>query len=57
VDPKLGPIGDHGGATPTLLPLAGSPALGKGQSCPAFDQRGTARSTSNCTAGSVEGTQ
>jgi hypothetical protein len=55
-DPQLGALGDHGGPTPTLLPATGSPALGKGQSCPATDQRGQARPSSNCTAGAVEGT-
>ena len=55
-DPQLGALGDHGGPTPTLLPATGSPALGKGQSCPATDQRGRARPSSNCTAGAVEGT-
>jgi predicted outer membrane repeat protein len=56
-DAKLSPMADNGGATPTMLPQTGSPALGKGQNCPAFDQRGTARPSSNCTAGAVEGTQ
>jgi len=56
-DPMLGAIGSNGGPTPTMLPQAGSPALGIGQSCPATDQRGDARPASNCTAGAVEGTQ
>jgi hypothetical protein len=55
-DPKLGAIGDNGGPTPTLLPQAGSPALGIGQSCPATDQRGVTRPSSGCTSGAVEGT-
>jgi hypothetical protein len=56
-DPTLSPIGSNGGPTPTMLPKAGSPAIGLGQSCPATDQRGTARPSSGCTAGAVEGTQ
>jgi hypothetical protein len=55
-DPQLGALGDHGGPTPTMLPATGSPALGNGQSCPATDQRGQPRPSSNCTAGAVEGT-
>jgi predicted outer membrane repeat protein len=55
-DPALGALGDHGGATPTMLPGIGSPALGHGQGCPATDQRGNARPSSNCTVGAVEGT-
>jgi hypothetical protein len=52
-DPLLGPLGDNGGPTETLLPAAGSPAVGLGTDCPATDQRGTARSEP-CTAGAVE---
>ncbi len=54
-DPMLGPIGDHGGPTPTRLPASGSPAIGHGVSCPATDQRGMSRPSSGCTAGAVEG--
>lgn len=54
-DPLLGAVGDHGGPTPTLLPSATSPALGAASNCPAFDQRGRARSAASCTAGAVEG--
>jgi hypothetical protein len=54
-DAKLGPLGDHGGPTPTLVPASGSPALGAGQSCPTTDQRGNARPATNCTIGAVEG--
>jgi predicted outer membrane repeat protein len=54
-DPMLGTLGDHGGAVPTLLPAAGSPALGRGTNCPATDARGMTRSSSSCTAGAVEG--
>jgi hypothetical protein len=54
-DPDLGALGDNGGPTTTLLPAAGSPALGIGQSCPPVDQRGVARPASDCTSGAVEG--
>lgn len=54
-DPMLGALGDHGGATPTRLPAAGSPAIGHGVSCPATDQRGMSRPASGCTSGAVEG--
>ena len=30
VDPLLAPLGDYGGPTPTMPPLPGSPAIGKG---------------------------
>lgn len=38
-------LGDHGGPTPTCVPLHGSPAIDAGNSnnVPAFDQRGVAR--------------
>jgi CSLREA domain-containing protein len=48
LDPKLGPLSDNGGDTPTHAPLTGSPALntgnpavpgGGGQACEARDQR------------------
>jgi CSLREA domain-containing protein len=44
-DLKLGPIGLHGGATRTLIPKAGSPALdvGTGSGAPTVDQRGIVR--------------
>jgi predicted outer membrane repeat protein len=53
-DANLGALGDNGGATPTMVPQAGSPALGLGQNCPPFDQRGQPRPTSGCAAGAVE---
>ncbi len=52
-DPQLGELGDHGGPTETLVPGAGSPAIGIGTGCPATDQRGEPRSDP-CTAGAVE---
>lgn len=44
-DPKLGPLGDYGGPTPTVPLLAGSPAIDGGNTAtaPATDQRGRAR--------------
>lgn len=53
-DPLLGPLGDNGGETETMLPGAGSPALGLGSDCPPADQRGEPRSAVSCTAGAVE---
>jgi len=55
-DPLLGTLGDHGGAVPTLVPMAGSPAVGRGTGCPATDARGMPRSSGKCSAGAVEGT-
>ena len=51
-----GALGDHGGPTPTFLPLAGSPALGiGGGSCPATDQRGMGRPHGlGCDTGAVQ---
>jgi hypothetical protein len=50
-DPKLGPLQNYGGLTPTLLPLAGSPVLGAGDPdfAPATDQRGQPRPPSGLT--------
>lgn len=42
-DPKLGPLQDNGGPTYTHALLAGSPALNRGASTLATDQRGTPR--------------
>ena len=44
VDPKLSPLGDYGGPTPTMTPLPGSPAIG-GTAIGAtkIDQRGQPR--------------
>jgi hypothetical protein len=40
-DPLLGPLADNGGPTRTMVPLPGSPAIGKGDihAAPDFDQR------------------
>jgi polymorphic membrane protein len=54
-DPLLGALGDNTGPTSTMLPAAGSPAIGIGTMCPAQDQRGIARRTpSGCTSGACE---
>ena len=56
--PLLSPLGPHGGPTPTMLPLAGSPAVdaaGTGPPCPAIDQRGFHRPRGPaCDSGAVE---
>jgi hypothetical protein len=52
-DPRLGELGDHGGPTPTLVPAAGSPAIGAATGCPPTDQRGEPRGEP-CTSGAVE---
>jgi hypothetical protein len=52
-DPLLGALADNGGPTQTMLPAAGSPAIGKGMNCPPTDQRGEPRK-SPCTLGAVE---
>lgn len=53
----LGPLGDHGGATQTLLPGAGSAAIDAIDctNAPALDQRGVPRPQgTQCDAGAVE---
>jgi hypothetical protein len=63
-DPDLGPLADNGGPTETMMPMAGSLAIGKIPSapattlngihvCPRTDQRGVA-SFGSCTIGAVE---
>lgn len=56
-DPKLGPLADNGGFTPTMLPGTGSSAIDTGtcSGAPATDQRGVARPQGNgCDVGAVE---
>jgi hypothetical protein len=59
-DPRLGPLHDNGGPTPTMALLAGSPAIDlvpatSGQLCPDTDQRGLARPQgASCDAGAYE---
>jgi hypothetical protein len=52
-DPLVGALRSQGGPTETAAPAAGSPAIGRGTSCPATDQRGLARAAA-CTCGAVE---
>lgn len=53
-DPMLGDLGDHGGASPTIVPATTGSAHGAGVMCPATDQRGMPRPATGCTSGSVE---
>ncbi|MDX6698842.1 MAG: hypothetical protein QOE65_2239 [Solirubrobacteraceae bacterium] len=56
-DPKLGPLQDNGGPTPTMALGAGSAAIDAAASagCPATDQRGFARPVgAGCDAGAFE---
>jgi len=53
-DPKLGPLANNGGTTPTHALLAGSPAINGATSCTATDQRGLVRSASACDIGAFE---
>ena len=56
-NPLLGALGDHGGATPTVVPSAGSAAAdaASGAGCPDTDQRGIARPIgTGCDIGAVE---
>jgi hypothetical protein len=63
-DPLLGPLGDNGGPTPTLLPLTGSPLINAipladcqadGAAGITTDQRGLPRpAETGCEIGSVE---
>jgi hypothetical protein len=57
LDPQLGPIGDHGGPTPTAPLLPTSPAIDAADDslCPATDQRGVSRPQgSACDIGAYE---
>jgi hypothetical protein len=54
-DPMLAMLSQNGGVTDTMLPGAGSAAIGAGHGCPATDQRGTARPANGCTSGAAEG--
>ncbi len=52
-DPRLQPLADNGGPTPTRAPAADGPAAGAGAECAPTDQRGLERAAS-CTLGAVE---
>lgn len=55
--PSLGPLGDNGGPTPTMLPAPGSAAVDllPASACPAVDQRGLPRPRfAGCDAGAAE---
>jgi hypothetical protein len=56
VDPKLGKLRNNGGPTFTMLPAAGSPALGAGANPGSLttDQRGEARPATGVDIGAVE---
>lgn len=57
-DPRLGPLQDNGGPTPTRALLPGSPAINAGTNagCPATDQRGISRPQGGtCDIGAFEG--
>jgi CSLREA domain-containing protein len=57
-DPRLGPLQDNGGGTPTQALLYGSPAIDAGDSalCPPTDQRGVKRPQGpGCDIGAFEG--
>jgi hypothetical protein len=57
-DPMLSALGDHGGPTPTMAPLAGSPVIDRipvGPACTGTDQRGVSRPQGPaCDVGAVE---
>jgi CSLREA domain-containing protein len=56
LNPKLTPLGDHGGSTPTHALLAGSPAIDNAPAsdCLPADQRHRLRPAGLCDAGAVE---
>jgi len=58
VDPLLGPLQDNGGPTPTMMPLAGSPAIDaipRAACAVTTDERGVARPQGGaCDSGAVE---
>jgi len=53
-DPKLGPLANNGGTTPTHALLAGSPAQGAAANCTVTDQRGVDRQAGTCDIGAFE---
>jgi hypothetical protein len=56
-DPRLAPLADNGGSTPTMALLPGSPAIDAGDdsACPPTDQRGVPRPIgAHCDIGAFE---
>ena len=55
-DPRLGPLANNGGPTPTHAVLSDSPAIDAALSsaCPSTDQRGFVRNTAACDIGAFE---
>ena len=59
-DPRLAPLGDYSGSTPTFALLPGSPAIDRGDSAACasinhLDQRGVVRPVGACDIGAFEG--
>lgn len=55
LDPRLGPLANNGGATPTHALLDNSPAVDQGSDCEDADQRGVERTAgASCDIGAVE---
>lgn len=55
IDPKLGPLANNGGTTPTMALLEGSPAIDRGLSTLPTDQRGMARRVDFAGVANAEG--
>jgi CSLREA domain-containing protein len=53
-DPRLGPLADNGGPTPTKALLPGSQARDAGAGCPMTDQRRALRPAASCDIGAYE---
>jgi hypothetical protein len=53
-DAMIGPLAKNGGPTKTVKLLAGSPAIGLAETCPAKDQRGKPRPDMDCDTGAFE---
>lgn len=54
LNPKLGPLAENGGPTPTHALLAGSPAIDQIATCEPIDQRGQTREQPGCDIGAFE---
>ncbi|MBP7692384.1 MAG: hypothetical protein KA764_10725, partial [Anaerolineales bacterium] len=53
-DPRLQPLKNNGGGTPTHALPPTSPAIGAGAGCPTLDQRGFPRGGARCDAGAFQ---